>query len=482
MELTVPQRRQLLFKAFKLMDVVWMVVALAAAVVAVASGEGWLSLRELLAVRLKIANLLLLLGLAGLWHLIFSSLGLYRSRRLRSRGSEILDVVKATSLGSVALLNAGILFRIELFSPELLALFWAISTGLTVLGRLAVRFVLERARLRGRNLRNVLVVGTNVRAWKYAQKLTQRPELGYNLLGFVDDEWGGLVDFRRRGGRLLSGIDGLLGFLRKQVVDEVVIALPLCSSYPACARVVGWCEEQGVTVRFLSDLFNLSLARAKVELFEDEPVITLSTGAMQGWPVLAKRLLDCSVALVLLTALAPLFLLTAILIKLTSPGPVFFVQERVGLGKRKFRLYKFRTMVADAERQQAGLEHLNEVSGPVFKIANDPRVTPVGRFLRKASIDELPQLINVLKGDMSLVGPRPLPVRDYQGFDQDWHRRRFSVRPGITCLWQVNGRSSLPFEQWMKLDMEYIDRWSFWMDLKILARTVPAVLRGGGAA
>ena len=150
--------------------------------------------------------------------------------------------------------------------------------------------------------------------------------------------------------------------------------------------------------------------------------------------------------------------------------------------KRRFNLYKFRTMVEDAEQRLADLEHLNEVSGPVFKITNDPRITPIGKFLRKTSLDEMPQLFNVLKGDMSLVGPRPLPVRDYKGFDQDWHRRRFSVRPGITCLWQVDGRSSIPFEKWMELDMKYIDEWSLWLDFKILVRTIPAVLKGAGAA
>ena len=171
-----------------------------------------------------------------------------------------------------------------------------------------------------------------------------------------------------------------------------------------------------------------------------------------------------------------------LLIKLTSPGPVLFVQERVGLGKRSFRLYKFRTMMQGAEKKLAELEHLNEMSGPVFKIKNDPRITKIGHFLRKTSIDELPQLINVLKGDMSLVGPRPLPVRDYNGFEQDWQRRRFSVRPGITCLWQVNGRSNVSFDKWMKLDMEYIDNWSLLLDFKILILTIPAVFRGSGAA
>jgi lipopolysaccharide/colanic/teichoic acid biosynthesis glycosyltransferase len=170
------------------------------------------------------------------------------------------------------------------------------------------------------------------------------------------------------------------------------------------------------------------------------------------------------------------------LVKLDSSGPSLFAQERVGVNKRRFRMYKFRTMMANAEKLQAELESRNEVSGPVFKIKNDPRTTQIGRFLRKTSIDELPQLLNVLKGDMSLVGPRPLPVRDYAGFNEDWQRRRFSVRPGITCLWQVCGRSSISFDQWMDLDMRYIDEWSFWLDLKILAQTIPAVVKGSGAA
>jgi lipopolysaccharide/colanic/teichoic acid biosynthesis glycosyltransferase len=175
-------------------------------------------------------------------------------------------------------------------------------------------------------------------------------------------------------------------------------------------------------------------------------------------------------------------LVAAIAIKLISPGPVFFLQERMGLNKRRFKILKFRTMVLNAEKLLPDLEKHNEVSGPVFKIRNDPRITPVGRLLRRSSIDELPQLFNVLTGDMSLVGPRPLPIRDYEGFNEDWQRRRFSVKPGITCLWQVNGRSGISFDQWMMLDLQYMDEWSLWLDLKILAKTVPAVVRGSGAA
>ena len=202
---------------------------------------------------------------------------------------------------------------------------------------------------------------------------------------------------------------------------------------------------------------------------------------MYGWRVAVKRSLDIVISALLLVILSPLALITAIAIKIDSPGPVHFVQERVGLNKRKFRLYKFRTMADGADQKQCDLEDLNEVCGPVFKIKNDPRITPVGKILRKTSIDELPQLFNVLKGDMSLVGPRPLPVRDYNGFNEDWQRRRFSVRPGITCLWQVSGRSNISFEKWMELDMEYIDKWSLWLDFTILTKTIPAVLRGSDA-
>src|SRR3990170_8801609 len=191
--------------------------------------------------------------------------------------------------------------------------------------------------------------------------------------------------------------------------------------------------------------------------------------------------MDIVLSLGLIIALTPVFLIVALLIKLTSPGTVFFVQKRLGLNKRMFDMYKFRTMAPDAEKKQAELEQLNEVKGAAFKIKNDPRITPMGKFLRKTSIDELPQLFNVLKGYMSLVGPRPLPVRDYEGFDQDWHRRRFSVRPGITCLWQVNGRSDISFDKWMELDMEYIDGWSLGLDLKILLKTIPAVFSRSGA-
>ena len=244
------------------------------------------------------------------------------------------------------------------------------------------------------------------------------------------------------------------------------------------------CEELGVVVIFFSgvDFLNTGSSKAIFNTLHGENVITILPPSMSGWQLSTKRIMDFLIASILVLLLLPLFVIIGILIKWTSPGPALFIQKRVGINKREFSLFKFRTMVVDAEKQLEKLEHLNEVEGAAFKITDDPRITPIGKFLRRSSLDELPQLVNVLMGDMSLVGPRPLPLRDFTGFDQDWHRRRFSVRPGITCLWQIGGRSSISFDRWMELDMEYIDNWSLKLDIKILFQTIPAVLRQRGAA
>ena len=260
-----------------------------------------------------------------------------------------------------------------------------------------------------------------------------------------------------------------------------MIALPVKSYYEQTAKIIEYCEEQGVLIRILGNMFPTRLACERMENFGEHALLTLQRGALGDHAFIFKRMIDIAVALPLLLLLVPFFPLIACAIKLSGPGPVFFIQDRIGRNKRRFRLIKFRTMVHHAEKMLGDLEHLNEVEGAAFKIEDDPRLTSIGKFLRKTSIDELPQLINVLKGEMSLVGPRPLPIRDFEEFTEDWHRRRFSVLPGITCLWQVNGRSRLSFEKWMELDMEYIDQWTLWLDLKILLKTIPVVFRGTGA-
>ena len=474
--------RQLIAFALRAGDQLVMALAFDLAAGGLVFGRHWYSLPQLFDVRLKASNLLLFLALMAVWHAIFAALGLYRSRRLTSHRAEITDILGATSLGSMAAVFVMPLMGVEARVLPFLGAFWLLSTSLTMLARLTMRAALRPLRLRGRNLRNLVVVGTNARALRFVDLVESKPTLGYQIKGFVDEEWSGTAAFCATGRKLVAGLANFDSYLRGNVVDEVVIALPVSSYYQEFQRVLNACEEQGVVVHMLPQFFDVEHARLSLQVLEGQPVITLRTGAMDGWPVQVKRGLDLAVALAFLVVVAPVLVVVAALVKLTSPGPVLFVQERVGLHKRPFRLLKFRTMVRDAERQQQALAALNEVSGPVFKIRRDPRVTWLGTFLRRTSIDELPQLINVVLGDMSLVGPRPLPIRDYQAFDADWHRRRFSVRPGITCLWQVAGRNSIPFERWMQLDMQYIDHWSLWLDVKILALTLPAVVTGRGAS
>lgn len=474
--------RKLLLKAFKVFDVFVMICSFAMALLAVYYRFGTISLSDFLSMRFTVQNFLLFLALLWVWHQIFAFNGLYHSRRLSSGKTEIIDVIKATSLGTAILFVAAIVFKIEIITSVFLFVFWALDTATTLVSRLILRWVLSRVRIRGRNLRQLLIVGANERAIKFAENVAMKPELGYRIIGFVDREWAGTEDLRKTDYDLVANLDVLPDYLRNHVVDEVLIALPLKSYYQQASHIVALCEEQGIIVRYVSDLFNPKGAYSRAEQFESALMISHYIGAMNGRSMLLKRILDLSLSLIGLIILLPLLLVTALTVRITSPGPILFRQERVGLNKRIFRLYKFRTMIADAETKMAELEHLNEVSGPVFKIKDDPRITPIGMILRKTSIDEMPQLFNVLKGDMSLVGPRPLPLRDYQGFNQDWHRRRFSVRPGITGLWQVNGRSNISFEQWMKFDIQYIDHWTLWLDLKILFRTIPAVLKASGAS
>jgi exopolysaccharide biosynthesis polyprenyl glycosylphosphotransferase len=439
------------------------------------------SFASFISMRVKISNIFLLAGIFCSWHLIFSAFGLYGSKRLGDRKREAIDLVKASSAGAILLGFVAMMLQLHMVTPVFLITFWAVSTSALILCRLFLRKLLSVTRKRGHNLHQLLIVGTNSRAAQFARIIEAKPEMGYRLVGFVDEEWSGSQQFRNNGMAIVSDLERFASFLREHVIDEVAIALPVKSFYSQSARIVKVCQQQGVIVRILTNIFDLQSKSAGGKAIEEIAVATIGKGVPEGGPMFFKRLFDVIVSSILIVLLAPLFLVVAVLIKLDSTGPSFFVQDRIGRNKRRFRMYKFRTMVEHAEASQHKFESLNEADGPVFKIKNDPRVTRIGRFLRKTSIDELPQLLNVLKGNMSLVGPRPLDLRDYRGLDEDWLRRRFSVRPGITCLWQVNGRSSLPFQRWMELDLHYIDHWSLWLDVKVIAKTIPAVFKGVGA-
>ncbi|GBD95964.1 MAG TPA: sugar transferase [Nitrospirae bacterium] len=471
-------RRKLLLNLFKLSDICILIVALAVASMIVLSPETWMTLGDFFSLQIKVIHIIGLFMMILFWHLIFHTFQLYCSRRLKSKVSEWKDILKATMTGTVILAIARHVFSIDIITPFFCLVFWLSSTVLTISFRSILRSVLARVRLYGRNLRFVLIVGTNQRAYDFANKLGEKMESGYRLIGYIDKN----IYRPKEGMNLLGTIEDFSTVMKNNVIDEIVIALPIKSYYEEIQEIVQKAEEQGIVIRYLPQLFNTRVAESRAEIFEDVPILTMQSGHQNGWQYVTKRAIDLILASVLITLTLPLMVFAAIATKLTSPGPVLFIQERIGYNKRVFRFYKFRTMEAGAEKQQAQLEHLNEMDGPVFKIQNDPRITRVGKWLRKWSIDELPQLFNVIKGDMSLVGPRPLPLRDFNNFEKDWQHRRCSVLPGMTCTWQVNGRNKISFEDWITLDMAYIDNWKVTDDLKILCKTIPAVMKKKGAA
>ena len=478
-------RRKILIICFKLFDLGLMILSLLSTFIILdllQGRHGKNILNHLIATDLHFKHILLPLLLIFVWHLIFNFHGIYQSGRFASKKSEALNIIKAVSVGTIVLIVYDFLFEVKNLTRGFVMTFWVLNILFINTSHLLLRHVLANLRVHGKNLRNMILVGTNPRALTLAKRISSKQEIGIKIIGFADNNWTKIDKFYRTGYALVANLKDLPVFIKSNVVDEVVICLPLRSFYNEIAGIINFCESQGIVVRVLADFFNLKLAHYKTEALEDINITMIYFNQMDGLKALFKQLSDLLISFVMLILLSPLFIITSILIKLTSKGPIFFIQPRIGFNKRRFNLYKFRTMIMDAEKMQDALEDLNEIKGPVFKIKKDPRITPLGKFLRKTSIDELPQLINILKGDMSLVGPRPLPERDVNGFDTDWHMRRFSVRPGMTCLWQINGRNDIPFDKWMKLDMEYIDQWSLFLDFKILLKTVKTVFTTSGAS
>ena len=436
---------------------------------------------DYLSERIKVTNALLGIALVLSWHAAFSIQGLYVSHRLRAIRLELKEVGRAVLISSVLLLVGSNLGHWPTINVRTVVMFGLVSFTLIGTGRYFLRLNLRRLRRRGHNVKTLLLVGGGARGRSFAARINLRQDLGYRVLGYVDSD-PAFEGKSMAGAPWMGTIDDLPRILTKEVIDEVAIALPIKSQYSQIEAAVMLLEEQGITTHLLSDLFPQKLARSQPTDFDGVPIVSLHSAPLFSWRTEAKRIFDFVSALMLLLITAPALVLVAIIIKLESPGPIFFVQERVGLNKRRFRMLKFRTMQRDAESRMSEIEHLNEKSGPIFKIRNDPRITAVGRWLRRTSIDELPQLVNVLLGDMSIVGPRPLSIRDATRMELAWQKRRFSVKPGLTCLWQVSGRSNLSFDQWMQLDLEYIDRWSLELDARILLRTIPAILLARGAS
>jgi exopolysaccharide biosynthesis polyprenyl glycosylphosphotransferase len=343
---------------------------------------------------------------------------------------------------------------------------------LIALGLLTIRSVLFRLWLKQRGSRihlrqYVLLCGLKKDRENWKQRFLSLTGKNYEIKAEFDI--------------LEEQLERFIEMLHNEAVDIVVFSLEE-NVIPQIREALLACEAEGIEAWVSADFIQTLFTRVQFDKFAGQPILVYRTTPAISWELVAKRIIDVVGSLVLLVLTSLPILLIAVLVRWTSPGPVIFWQNRSGLHGRPFRMYKFRSMVTSAEQARAELESMNEMSGPVFKIKNDPRVTPLGQWLRRTSLDELPQLWNVLRGEMSLVGPRPLPLYETANFGDISQRRRMSVRPGLTCLWQIRGRNQITdFKDWVRLDLEYIDRWSLWLDIEILIRTIPVVVTGWGA-
>ncbi len=422
--------------------------------------------------------------LVVIWSVLLFRHRSYRSHRTVRINAEAIQTLEVVAIGTVVLATTAWLFRLTELSRAWFAVFFLLDAVLLISVRLLLRLLARWVRERGMNYRTIVIVGTGRRAREIVQLIEQHKYWGYRILGFISDghrlpaelsRYPVLGDLARLKRMLEEGTGG-----PEMAIDEVIFAVTR-RKLEASRSVFRLCEELGVRTRVALSFFPTRNARVEFEELDGVPLLSFTTTPSNVAQLAMKRSLDVAISLGLIALSAPLVLLAAIAIKLSSPGAVFFKQERMGLNGRIFTLYKFRTMIEDAHRRRTEIQHLNEMNGPVFKVKADPRVTRVGRLLRKFSLDELPQLWNVFRGDMSLVGPRP-PIPEEVILYERWQKRRLSMKPGLTCLWQISGRNDIDFNRWMELDLQYIDNWSPSLDFKILLRTIPAVLSGRGAS
>jgi exopolysaccharide biosynthesis polyprenyl glycosylphosphotransferase len=403
----------------------------------------------------------------------------YRSYRTASFVDELLAIAKGIVAGGLILGAIAFALKLNYLSRGFILSFVVINFAIIGTERFAVRSLSWAVRRHGYNFRNVLIVGTNDTARDIAQKISQYHNWGLRLAGFIAEDVhdaGSSLD----GIAVVARLQELETFIRHEAIDEVIFCVPF-RKLPDLEDTFLMLEEHGINARIAAQMFPHLIARMGFEELETVPLLTFSTVPENTIALAIKRFSDIVLAVVLMICSFPIVVAAALAVKATSSGPVLFKQKRSGLHGRTFTLYKFRSMYRDAESLRSDLERLNEMEGPVFKIKADPRITPLGRFLRRTSIDELPQLWNVLKGDMSIVGPRPPVPEEVEKYER-WQRRRLSMRPGITCIWQISGRNKISdFDQWVKLDLQYIDTWSLALDLKIFLKTIPVVLFQRGA-
>src|ERR1035437_1004262 len=399
--------------------------------------------------------------------LILEGMGFYARSPFSSRRLTAWILFKACFFTTLGMVLTMFLFHMPPVARGVMVWFGFTSFGLIFLKEEVLRWLASTKMAQAQYRRRLILVGSGDETARMERELKSKSEHEVEILARLN-----LNE---------TPVERLVEMLHEHSANWVILSARH-AYFEQVEAAIRACELEGVEAWLVADFFKAQISRTSFDDFYGWPVLVFRSAPESSWQRVIKQLLDLFGSFLALAVGWPLFLLIALLIKLTSPGPVFFRQQRSGINGQPFTIYKFRTMVTNAEQLKHELAAMNEMSGPVFKVTHDPRITRIGKLLRKFSLDELPQFFNVLRGEMSLVGPRPLRVDQAKRFNDLAHRRRLSVKPGITCLWQISGRNNVTdFKEWVRLDLEYIDNWSLWLDTKILCWTLPAVLTTTGA-
>jgi exopolysaccharide biosynthesis polyprenyl glycosylphosphotransferase len=423
-------------------------------------------------------HFLFLLLIVTFWCLMLYFNGMYLPLRTRSFLETFWILIKSAFFADLGFGMFVFLFKLSFVSRTFFTTFATISFVFLFSEKAVIYLVMYSVRKQGLNQRRLLIVGTGRRAAGFVHKIYDHPEWGLKIMGAIDDEPGRGIE-SVDGVKIIGSLKEISEVLHTFTIDEVVFVVPRLR-LNIIENAIRQCEIEGIRVTVAVDLFDLKIAKSYQTDLEGVPLLTFKTTVPSERDLFTKRMMDFIISGVCIAALSPLLLIISVLIKATSKGPVFFKQTRIGLNNRRFVLYKFRTMRVGAQENLSQVDIYKEIYEPEWKEKKLQYVTPIGRFLRKFSLDEFPQLFNVFWGHMSLVGPRPTLPQEVKQYEA-WHRRRFSMRPGLTCLWQIRGRRNIELLEWMQMDLEYLDNWSLWLDFKILIRTIPAILFGSGA-